>query len=135
MNPNRPRLIPELLSKDQVPCSKGLISDRQGNFGRTSKRSKGPNDGNLAEDLCIVRLVCNEGNAFLVGQVRPNHLKQNKEEEVVTALFATGFVAGHSARYVTLQPMPHTPHEALGNRASSIIILENHLTEGDIISP
>jgi hypothetical protein len=48
--------------------------------------------------LCIDRLVCNQGNAFVVGQVWPSHLKQNKTEEVVTAYFAAGLVAGHSAR-------------------------------------
>ena len=32
MNSNTPWLVPELLSMDQVPCSKCLIGDRRGNF-------------------------------------------------------------------------------------------------------
>jgi hypothetical protein len=36
---------------------------------------------------------------------------------------------------MNLHPTPHTSHEALGNRASSVIILKNHLREGDIIPP
>ncbi len=85
MNPNRPRLIPELLLTDQVPCSKGLIGDLRRNFCRVSKLPKSPTEGHLVEDLSIARLICNEGDAFVLGRVPPNHLKQNKKEEVVTA--------------------------------------------------
>ena len=67
MNPNRPRLVPELLSTDQVPGSKCLIGDRRGNFCRVSKLPEGPTDGHLIEYLRIVGLVCNEGDALVVG--------------------------------------------------------------------
>ncbi len=66
--------------------------------------------------------------------MRPNHLKQNKKEEVVTT-YSDELVDSHSARYVTLHQTLYTSHEALGNRASGVIILENDLTEGDIITP
>ena len=60
---------------DQVTCSKCLIGDRQGNFCRVSKLAEGHTDGHLVEYLCIVGLVWNEGDALVVGQVRPDHLK------------------------------------------------------------
>jgi hypothetical protein len=59
-------------------------------------------------------------------------------QKVDLALFAVASGKRHppsSARYVILRSTPHTSHEALGNRASGMMILENHLTEGDIIPP
>jgi hypothetical protein len=77
MNPNRPRLIPELLSTDQVPRSKFLTGDSRGNFCRVSKLSEGPTDGHLVEYLRIVGLVCDEGDALVVGRAGEKRLRRD----------------------------------------------------------